>query len=370
MSEQLQQIDAAISKLADKDFGLYFFTMDTKGNPVAGIANIYEHVKILNELGYKASILHEFDNYKLRGDAEGMGVADWLGEEYAELPHTSIQAQQLNVGPQDIIFVPEVFANVMEQVSQFPCKKVVFCQSHEYALELLGVGRRWSDFGFNDALVTSDRQGNYIRSLFPTIKTHTIPISIPEYFSSNEKPKQPIVTIVSRNQTDTSKIAKQFYLQYPIYQFVTFEELKNSCLAVWVDDLAGFGTFPLEAMECDTPVIGKIPNTIPEWMEKSSQDGVSELNNHGVWTNTTNNIPELIATYLKVWLEDTVPADLVNSMKESKGKYTRDKQVSSIESVYGELVAKRIENLTDTRNKLQEQLDAAQPQVEVKEKED
>jgi hypothetical protein len=36
-----------------------FFTLDTKGNPTAGIANIYEHVKLLNELGYNATILHE-----------------------------------------------------------------------------------------------------------------------------------------------------------------------------------------------------------------------------------------------------------------------------------------------------------------------
>ena len=38
---------------------MYFFTLDTKGNPTAGIANIYEHVKMLNELGYNACILHE-----------------------------------------------------------------------------------------------------------------------------------------------------------------------------------------------------------------------------------------------------------------------------------------------------------------------
>jgi hypothetical protein len=53
-----EQINAVISRLESKDFGIYFFTLDTKGNPVAGVANIYEHVKVLNELGYKAYILH------------------------------------------------------------------------------------------------------------------------------------------------------------------------------------------------------------------------------------------------------------------------------------------------------------------------
>jgi hypothetical protein len=123
---QIEQVKEVIGKLENKDFGIYFFTLDTKGNPTAGVANIYEHVKVLNELGYKATILHEKNDYKLRGDQEGMGLVDWLGEEYAELPHLSIESQQLNVGPQDFIVIPEIFSNIMDQVKQFPCKKVVF----------------------------------------------------------------------------------------------------------------------------------------------------------------------------------------------------------------------------------------------------
>jgi hypothetical protein len=48
--DQINQAKGVIKKLEDKDFSLYFFTLDTKGNPTAGIANIYEHVKLLNEL--------------------------------------------------------------------------------------------------------------------------------------------------------------------------------------------------------------------------------------------------------------------------------------------------------------------------------
>jgi len=90
---QEEQIGELLSKLDNKDFSFYFFTLDTKGNPVAGVANIYEHVKVLNELGYKAFIMHEKDDYKLRGDESSMGIADWLGEEYANLPHISIEGQ-------------------------------------------------------------------------------------------------------------------------------------------------------------------------------------------------------------------------------------------------------------------------------------
>ena len=107
--QQKELVENVLAKLDNKDFGIYFFTLDTRGNATAGIANIYEHVKLLRELGYDAKILHEKDDYKLRGDAEGMGLADWLGEEYAELPHVSIETQGIKINAQDFLVVPEIF---------------------------------------------------------------------------------------------------------------------------------------------------------------------------------------------------------------------------------------------------------------------
>jgi hypothetical protein len=139
MEEQKKQIDAQVTQingvleqLENKKFTMYFFTLDTKGNPTAGIANIYEHVKLLNELGFDACILHEKNDYKLKGDENGPGLGDWLGEEYAALKHVSIEAGNLNISPADFIVIPEIFANIMDQVKSFPCKKIVFSQSYDY----------------------------------------------------------------------------------------------------------------------------------------------------------------------------------------------------------------------------------------------
>lgn len=351
-----EQVNAVIEKLESKDFSIYFFTLDTKGNPVAGVANIYEHVKVLNNLGYKAYILHEKNDYKTFGDENQNGLADWLGEEYGNLPHVSIESGALNVTPQDFLIIPEAFSSLMQQkeVRSLPCKKIVLSQSPEYIFELLPLGRRWTDFGFNDVITTSNKQADYLKTLFPMINTHVVPVSIPSYFKPSTKPKSPIVAIHSRNQSDVSKITKAFYLQYPIYKWLTFKELRGlskkqfanelskSCLAVWVDDVAGFGTFPIEAIECGTPVIGKIPNTIPEWMEEIDSDGQAALNYNGLWTNSTTNIPELISTYMKVWLEDSIPQELIDGMEETKGKYSEENQVNKVEEVYNSLVQSRI----------------------------
>ncbi len=369
IENQTSQLKDVIRVLENKESKLYFFTLDTKGNPTAGIATIYEHVKMLNELGYKAYILHEKNDYKLRGDENGQGISDWLGEEYAKLPHCSIEGQELLISPADFIIIPEIFSNIMEQVKGFPCKKIVLSQSYDYLLELLPIGKRWDfDYGFNDVITTSSKQGEYIKSLFPSIKTHVIPPSIPSYFKDSGKPKTPVVGILTRNAGDAAKLAKAFYLQFPIYKWVTFKELRGlsrekfasdlekCCLAVWVDDQSGFGTFPLEAMECNTPVIGKMPNMIPEWMENVEPNGEISVKNNGVWTNTTLNIPELIATYLKVWLEDAVPSDLLDGMAETRGRYTTALQKEALTNVYENIITNRVSELKITLEKLENAL--------------
>jgi len=368
--DSTSKLETVLNELKNKESNFYFFTLDTKGNPTAGVANIYEHVKVLTELGYKAHILHEKNDYKLRGNEEGMGIADWLGEEYAELSHVSIEGQELQVKPSDFMFIPEIFASVMEQVKNMSCKKVVFAQSPEYMFEVLPIGRRWTiDYGFNDVITTSDRVAEHIKNHFPGINAHVIPVSIPEYFKPSDKPKKPIVTLVARNQSDVIKITKSFYLQYPLYKWVTFKELRGlprkqfaqelseSFLSVWVDDLSGFGTFPIEAIECNTPVIGKMPNILPEWMETKDDDGNPILRDNGIWTNTTQNIPELIGRYLKLYLEDSEPAEILENMEKTKGTYTPDAQRDKIEVVYGNLMRNRIseiEALMEKTNQLQE----------------
>lgn len=371
VEDRINEINSDLLRIDNKEFSFYFFTIDTLGNPVASVANIYEHVKVLNELGYKAAILHEKNDYKRIGDEETMGINEWLGEEYAELPHVSIEAQTLTVGPTDFIIIPEVFPNIMDQVKAFPCKKVVFSQSYDYLLELLPIGKKWNnDFGFNDVITTSEKQANYIKSLFHGINTHVVPVGISDMFKPSEKPKEPVVTIVTRNHGDAKAIANSFYLQYPIYKFITFKELRGitkeqfadelgkSCLSVWIDNPSGFGTFPLEAMQSGTPVIGKIPNMIPEWMEEVGEDGEITLKNNGVWTNTTLNIPELIGTYMKVWFEDSVPQDLFDNMEKTNGSYSMERQKTEIEKVYSTLVATRRMEIEATAPTNKEELKA------------
>tara|TARA_R110002110_G_scaffold93966_1_gene244070 strand:+ start:21 stop:1148 length:1128 start_codon:yes stop_codon:yes gene_type:complete len=369
MNEQITNLTTAIEKIENKDFGIYFFTLDTKGNPTAGVANIYEHVKVLRDLGYNAQILHDKNDYKLREDENGMGIAEWLGEEYANLPHISIEAQQLQVGAADFVVIPEAFASIMKQTTTFPCKKIVFLQSFEYVFEMLEIGENWGSFGINDVITTNDNLKQYIESIFRNLSTEVIPVSIPDYFKENEKPKIPTVSISSRDKREILKIVKVFFQKYPHYQFVSFRdmsglprkefatELSKSFLGVWIDELSSFGTFPIESMKCNTPVIGKIPRMVPEWMGKLDKNGNLNLKDNGVWTTNLNALPDIIATMVGLYLEDSLPENIVKNMGEYKTQYTQTQLVSNIESSYSNIFSRRLVELHTLRENKEKELE-------------
>ena len=367
MSEQLENIKNSIEKIKNKDFGIYFFTLDTKGNPTAGVATIYEHVKKLRDLGYNAQILHDKNDYKLREDEEGMGLAEWLGEEYATLPHISIESQQLQVGPQDFVVIPEAFASVMKQTKDFPCKRVVFLQAYEYIFEMLEIGEGWEQFNISDVITTNKNLSDYARSIFRGINVEEIPVGIPEYFTNSDKPKVPTIAMSSRDKRELLKIVKIFYQKYPHYRFVTFrdmsglprkdfaKQLGESFVSVWLDELSGFGTFPLESMKCNTPVIGKIPRMVPEWMGTVDENGNLNLNDNGIWTANLNSIPDVVATMVGLYLEDALPENILNGMKEYQDKYTVETSEKVLIEVYERLFGKRIVELQSTIEQLEKQ---------------
>lgn len=342
-------IKKAIEGLDKKEFNIHFFVMDTQGNPVAGVANMYEHVKVLRELGYNANILHEKNDYQR---------VNWLGEEYSNLPHLSVESKTLSLKPEDFVIIPEVYANVLEQLSTLPGTRIVMSQAYDYILDILPPGKSWRDYGVTKCITTTNTQKEYIDKLFSnTIDVSVVPVSIPEYFKPTDKDKKPIVSIMTRDQRDLVKIFKSFYLRYPHLKWITFrdlrglprelfaKELSESCLAVWVDDIAGFGTFPLEAMKCNVPVIAKVPNIIPEYF----------TDKNGLWTHDINSITDLVANYVQAWLEDSEPTDLYTEMgTTTNGTYTIEQMTESIKEVYTKIFNQRKEELT---NMLPEELE-------------
>jgi hypothetical protein len=268
--EQITKLEQSIQNMKDKKSRIYLLVQDTKGNAKASVAYIYELGMALLKNGYNPIILHETPDYT--------GVEEWLGEEYMKIPHVPIEGQELQIAPEDIVVIPELYGHVLEQLSNIASGKIIRCQAYDHMLETLPPGANWAQFGFLKCITTSVEQKQYIENVQKNVSFDIVEPLIPSMFNKKEKPAKPIISIQCREPRDTAKIVKTFYLKYPQFRWITFRDmrgiaqedfskfLKDSFVSVWVDNESGFGTYPLESMVSGTPVIGKVPNMIPEWM--------------------------------------------------------------------------------------------------------
>jgi len=352
-------LDELIQRTKSKDFNIFFYVLDTKGNPSAGVAHIYNIAKHLNDSGYKAIILYDKKDY--------IGVSEWLGEEYSSLPHDTIE-NNVNLTPADFIVVPEIFANLMKQLAelQIYSTKIVMLQSPEYIYEVMEVGETWKTFGFNTVIGTSDNINSYAKSIFPSIETHLISPAINQkLFNKTENLRKPIFSMVARNQSDAYKVSKIFYAKYPMYKWVTIRELrglsqeefstalKESAAAIWIDEISGFGTFPVEAIECGIPTIGVIPKILPEWLYDKNEDGEISIKEHGVWVSNNYDLPDAMAEYMKAWLEDGISDKLYDVLDASSNQYTMEKNKEQAIEVFDNIISNKLQ-IYDEALKLQE----------------
>ena len=345
----IQKLEASIEKLKDKKNRLYFLVQDTKGNAKASIKYIYDVAYHLHNNGYNVIIIHEQADYK--------GVGSWLSEKYMSIPHKPIEGQNLEISPEDFVVVPELYGHVMEQISKLPCGKIVISQSYDYILETLPPGSSWSQYGFLKCITTTKEQEEYLSNIMKNVSIDVLTPYISENFKKKSLPPKPIVSVHTREQRDTMKIIKSFYLKYPQFRWITFRDmrglsehefaslLEDSFVSVWIDDISSFGTFPLESMKTGTPIIGKIPNIKPEWMYE----------HNGIWTNDILSIVDILAEFVQNWLEDNIAEKLYESGTETAETFSNKEEFENkVIYYFNDYINKRLENFESQLEKIKE----------------
>lgn len=331
MEDNLDKVKSSIERLRNKEARIYFLTQDVKGNAKASVKYIYQMAMSLKNSGFNPIILHEKNDYQ--------GVASWLDQKYMdELPHQSIENQNLEISPEDFLVIPEIYAFVMDQVKNLPCAKIVLLQTSAYMLETLQPGQTWLMFGFHKCITTSEKQKEYSDSIIRNVSYDVVTPLVPDVFSKAEFPPKTIIAINTRDHSDTANIIKAFYLKYPQYRWFSFRDMrglsesefanafKECFLSVWVDDKSGFGTFPIESMASGVPVLAKIPDLVPEWMTEDN----------GIYVNEKNLIVDQIALFIQNWLEDNINPELYEKIAETAVKYQdKNKFDSEVSELFG-----------------------------------
>ena len=374
--EVIKRIENEISKLNNKEFTLFFFTIDSKNVPSGSLVYTYELALSMQKLGYNVKMLYQVENelserqirkQKERGtynpgdEQVFCGVGDWMGEEYGQLEHVNISKKDSwQVAPSDFLFIPEAFASLMSQtyIHKIPCKRYVLLQNFDYVTEFIPFGMQWLNFGIRDCVAISELQANLIKDVMPYVKTDVIKPYIPEYFRKSVKPAKLIVNIISKKQTDAYKIIKLFKWKYPIYEFVTFADLRNmprnyyaeslqeGAITIWLDDETPFGYGALEAMRCNNIVIGKIPDRIQEWM--LDEDG--NIIDNAIWFNNLDELPDILAKVIGSWMQDNIPSIILENMEKTNKLYTKEEWDVNVESFVKNIIEERTKELTSFLN--------------------
>ena len=347
MSEIIQKLENSISNLNSKNFKIYFFVQDTKGNASASVRYIYQTAHSLKQKGYNSIILHEKSDY--------YGVSSWLGEKYmSELEHVPVEGTNLQISPEDIIIVPELFGYIMSQLTNLPCAKIVMCQSYDYIFETLQAGQSWPQLGFTKCITTSNRMKEYVSSIMRGTSIDVVNPVVSEVFKPSKFPQKPIIAIHTREQRDTANIIKNFYIKFPQYRWISFKDmravseeefantLKDCMLSIWIDPTSSFGTFPIESMKCGVPVLGKIPNMIPEWLNEDN----------GLWIQDLLIFPDVIADFIQNHLEDNISNKIYDEGFKTADKYSSYSNFdNSVSELFENYIKTRTSNLTEELNK-------------------
>lgn len=347
--ENLEKLEASLITLKNNDNVFYFLTYDTKNNPRASVKYIYDLALTLQENGLNAKILVEDKSY--------VGVKAWLGEKYNSLEIKTIKEDKVQIKIEDVLIVPELYSNVLEQLSNIKCVKVMLVQQKEYIFESLPIGSKWYDYGFDQAITTTQKAKSYIQEFFPETLVYVIPPIISDNFKPSNKPLKPYIAILCRDRTINRKIISEFYLKYPQLRWITFkdmvqltyeefaEALSECMVSVWVDDESTFGTFPLESMKCDVPVVGKIPDTEPDWLAEN-----------GMWTYDSNKIVEILGTYILAYIDGVeLTQQVKDKMRETLLPYNEEITKKNILSLFKSFTNNRINKIQIAIDKLKEQ---------------
>ena len=383
---QNELIDLTINKLKENNFNIFFYA-PPMNSPSGGVGVLLRTAKELSDAGFKVKVLYEptlnqkvsyeesvaqkkqvdiFDRFNptwLDFSLEGIQILPLGDKEITFTDKTKQQGVNLSVSAEDFLIIPEGYPNVMQKTMGVSCKRIVLAQSWFYVLLAMQPGQKWQHFGIQDVVSVSDAITEYLNSTMPGLKIKNFKQSINrKLFKPSNKlsNKFPMIGFTgsrgSENKMKTHSIIKNFYAFYPHLKWVRFVEIANmdkeqfaerlaSCAFVlYTDDIAGFGTLPLEAMSCGTHVIG--------WTPFGGKEYINETN--GFWTVNGDifQTAELLGIAIDKWLMGEMDTEEIQaSYEKTLEPYTEEKETAAILDIINQYKNERINELEGIKTK-------------------
>lgn len=355
--EKIAKIKASLERITNKK-SKFIFCVPESQNPTASVYEIYFHATVVKNMGYEVIIMVEKGDYV---------PPVWVEKELTNHKHMAMSDPKLTVSVDDIMVIPELYSNIMEQTKKLPCLRIGLLQSIDYMVNSLVPGTDWTSFGVRDIITTSESLKELVEVFYGkkfNIKTYNI--GIPDYFEPSKVPQKPIISVIGRNANEISKLVKLFFAKYPQYNWITFDpmltkskppqpmrridfarRLQGNFAAVWIDRIASFGTFPLECMKSGVIPICLKPDIMPEYMLERDETGnpIKTVEGAGVWTDNYYNLPILIGEVLIKFLDDNISPELYDAMQKIASKYSQEASEKRVGEIYQEFLNDRVKLL-------------------------
>lgn len=372
-------IQTVIDKVSSNDFNIFFYC-PPMNVASGGVSVIFKQAKTLKEHGFKTQIIYEprvdsrasyEESQKQRKQISIFEKFDtsWIGKDALEVQLTILgdgeirfkdgtihKANQLVINPEDIVVIPEGFPNVMEKFSQIACKKIVLAQSWYYILNSMQIGQRWQQFGITDVISISSGISEYLNAIMPGLKIKNVNQSIDRniFKLKSITDKFPKIAFMPGRSQDaiikTYNVIKTFYAFYPQFRWIRFDELKglskeefaerlgSSSICLYTDEIAGFGTMPLEAMAMGTHVVGWTPLGGKEYMNADN----------GFWASNGDvfQLAELLGIAVEKMITGQLDSDEIQKQYEiTLSKYTEESEKNNLIKTFNEYKNERINEL-------------------------
>ena len=354
-AQKIEKIQLSLNKIATKE-SKFLFCVPESQSPVASVYEIYFHATVAKNMGYDVIVMVEKGDYV---------VPTWIEEELTAHKHMAMSDPKIVVGPEDVMIIPEVYTNVMEQTKNLPCVRVGLLQSVDYMMNSLIPGTNWASFGIHDIITTSETLKEWVENYHGVGKYNIMVynIGIPEYFEKSKLPQKPIISVIGRNANEISKFVKLFFSKFPQYSWVTFDpmvtkskppqpmrrvdfakRLQSNFAAIWIDRIASFGTFPLECMKSGVIPICLRPDIMPEYMVERDEEGnVSKVvEGGGVWTENYYDLPVLTGEVLIKFLDDGITDELYENMDKIVARFNQKESEIRLNEIYDSVINARI----------------------------
>lgn len=353
--EKIEKIKISLNKLKNKE-SKFLFIIPESESPAASVYEVYFHATVVKNMGYDVIAMVEKGDYV---------APTWIEKELTDLTHMSLSDPKVTVGPEDIMVIPEVYSNIMEQTKDLPCIRIGLLQSIDYMTNALIPGTDWASFGITDMITTSQTLKELVEMFYGKSKFNikTYNIGIPDYFETTDIPQKPIVSVIGRNANEISKFVKLFFSKYPEYNWITFDpmvtkskppqpmrridfakRLQGNFAAVWIDRISSFGTFPLECMKSGVVPISLKPDIMPEYMIERDENEVAikAVEGAGIWSENYYDLPVLLGDTLIKFLDDSIDPEMYNKMEDIAAKYNQTDSESKLIEIYSEYIDNRI----------------------------